>query len=416
MQLFRKQALDAQNYRLYGDVLAKPGLSHGLLGIFLITWFFAGAFWLGNSTYAKRETVQGWLQPDTGITRVTAPPNAMIEQVLVAEGESVSTGQPLLVLRQARTLLSGEQLEKVLLRQFQERQSTLEQSLHRGERQFEEVTRQAQRDLASSKRNLQHLEQQAELLAQRSKLQERRHERVQRLVSSGHLPQASLDEAQLSALEVRRSIASLNRERETTLRDIRRQESELRLLPQRAAEAAAGLHLQLNELSQRITEFSGSQAFTITASRAGVIHNLQARPGQQAGLVQGPLLSISETTSALEATLLVPVRAIGFIEQGQRVNIHYHAFPHQKFGSFVGTVSRVGGSALLPREVGDAPIAIDQAVFRVAAQIEQQEVQAQGLDFKLLPGMTFSADISLGERTLLQWLLSPVYALRGRLV
>ena len=161
------------------------------------------------------------------------------------------------------------------------------------------MTRQAQRDLASSKRNLQHLEQQAELLAQRSQLQERRYERLQRLVSSGHLPRASLDEAQLSALEVRRSIASLNRERETTLRDIRRQESELRLLPQRAAEAAAGLHLQLNELSQRVTEFSGSQAFTITASRAGVIHNLQARPGQQAGLVRGPLLSISETTSAL---------------------------------------------------------------------------------------------------------------------
>jgi membrane fusion protein len=42
-------------------------------------------------------------------------------------------------------------------------------------------------------------------------------------------------------------------------------------------------------------------------------------------------------------------------------------------------------------------------------------MQAFGKAFKLKSGMLFEADIMLEQRTLIEWLLEPIYSLNGRL-
>jgi membrane fusion protein len=41
-------------------------------------------------------------------------------------------------------------------------------------------------------------------------------------------------------------------------------------------------------------------------------------------------------------------------------------------------------------------------------------MQAFGKAFNLKSGMLFEADIMLEQRTLIEWLLEPIYSLRGR--
>lgn len=416
MQLFRQQALDAQRYRLYGEVFLRPRPSHTFATAFLIVWFAALVLWLGNSTYASKERVQGWLQPTGGVTRVSAPADAIIEQVLVSEGDEVIPGQPLLVLRQERTLASGKSLEQTLLEQLEIQKQTIEQRVKRSGQNFHQLFLRSEAELDATLRELSHMQHQAQAMEQQHLLLATRALRYQQLADADHIPDVAAEESKLQLFDSTHNLDALRRDREELRTRVSRLESELALLPQGMAEASDKLQLELSDVVQRITEVRGSGTFTVTAGQQGIVHNLQARIGQQAGLVAGPLVTIVPRDGTLEAQLLVPVRAVGFIQPGQQIKLQYHSFPHQRFGNFRGTITEVAASALLSHQVDANPLPIQGAVYRVSATIEKQEVQANGLSLPLRSGMTFNADITLDHRSLLQWLLSPIYALNGSLV
>jgi membrane fusion protein len=415
MQLFRQQALDAQRYRLCGEVFLWPRPSHTFTAVFLVAWFAALVLWLGKGTYASKETVQGWLQPIGGVTRISAPASAVVEQVLVSEGDEVVAGQPLLVLRQQRTLASGKSLEQTLLEQLEIQKRTIEQRLQRSAQNFQQLSLRTKAELEAAQRGLSHTEHQAQSLEQQQRLLAARARRHQQLADADHIPDVAAEESKLLLLDASHNLQALRRDREELRSRVSHLESELALLPHRQAEAGDKLRFELSEITQRIVELSGSGTFTVTAGQEGIVHNLQARIGQQAGLVAGPLVTIVPRDGTLEAQLLVPVRAVGFLKPGQQIKIQYHTFPHQKFGKFRGTITDVAASALLAHEVDANPLTIQGTVYRVSATIAKQEIHANGLPVRLRPGMTFSADITLDHRSILQWLLGPIYALNGRL-
>ena len=53
----------------------------------------------------------------------------------------------------------------------------------------------------------------------------------------------------------------------------------------------------------------------------------------------------------MQAELLAPSSAIGFIHKGDRVLLRYSAFPYQKFGEYWGTVVSVSRRRLNAEEV-----------------------------------------------------------------
>ena len=68
---------------------------------------------------------------------------------------------------------------------------------------------------------------------------------------------------------------------------------------------------------------------------------------------------------------------------------------------------------ITPNEV-KLPITLQEPVYRLRAQLDTQFAQAFGKDFNLKSGMLFEADIMLEQRTLIKWLLEPLYSLKGR--
>ena len=93
MELFRKQALNAHNTRLRGDVMALPKVSHWLLTSALLLWLGLCVYWLITAQYARKETVRGWLKPTAGETRVYSDTTGIIKSMLVEEGDQVSAGE-----------------------------------------------------------------------------------------------------------------------------------------------------------------------------------------------------------------------------------------------------------------------------------------------------------------------------------
>jgi membrane fusion protein len=96
------------------------------------------------------------------------------------------------------------------------------------------------------------------------------------------------------------------------------------------------------------------------------------------------------------------------------VNISYEAFPYQKFGTYSGRISQIAGSVIMPGE--QAPgLTFNEPVYKVTAVLESQHVEAYGKEIPLRSGMILSADVVLDKRSLFEWLLEPVYSLRGKI-
>ena len=85
----------------------------------------------GAGSYARKETVQGFLVPDQGVIKVYASTIGIVRQLFVQDRSLVVEGQPLFMINGDRILASGEHLEAVLLEEYQSQQQILESQLTR---------------------------------------------------------------------------------------------------------------------------------------------------------------------------------------------------------------------------------------------------------------------------------------------
>lgn len=414
--LFREEVIERQTNRLHGDILVLPQLSHTLILGLLLGWLLAVVVWLISGTYARKETVLGWLDPSEGVTRIYAEDGGLIQQVLVAEGDKVQAGQPLIVVNGDRYLVDGEHLEGRLLQEYEAQQRLLTEQLENTARLQQRRREDLVQKIAAAEQDLALLGEQLATLNSRYRLAQELVERNAALHRQNFISKSDLDSIRTQELALRNERQGLLREQTGRSNTLDQLISELAALPDENANERGQLQTRLSDVAQKIAQLNGQRSYVIKASRPGQINNLQARAGERvhAGSTI-PLLTVIPETAQLAAHLLVPVRSAGFVEPGQQLDIRYDAFPYQKFGLYRGEVVSISDTVLMPNELLNTPLRIEEPVYRISATLQQPSVQAYGRDFQLKPGMTLSADVRLGERTLLQWLLEPLYSLRGRL-
>ena len=414
MELFRKQALNAHNTRLRGDVMALPKVSHWLLTSALLLWLGLCVYWLITAQYARKETVRGWLKPTAGETRVYSDTTGIIKSMLVEEGDQVSAGQPLAVINGDRILPGGDRLEEILLREFEVQRAALENQLARHQSIYQQRVLELKQRVNAAERELAMIRMQIDSSADALTLMQARHEREIALHQQGFLSEAAVQNAKAQLFAANRDHQQLLRGELQQQNLLNQLETQHLLLPQESSNSQDALLARLSELAQQVARLHGQRAQVVTAPRAGIVHDLRRTVGQRAPGAQGSLLTLLPSESKLCIELLLPVSAAGFVKSGQPLRLRYDAFPYQKFGSYQGTVERVSDTVSLPAELASSPIATAEPMYRVTARLDSAAVQAFGQQVALKSGMTLSADIRLSQRSLLQWLLEPLYSLRGR--
>ncbi|HFG1900860.1 TPA: HlyD family efflux transporter periplasmic adaptor subunit, partial [Vibrio cholerae] len=170
---------------------------------------------------------------------------------------------------------------------------------------------------------------------------------------------------------------------------------------------------RISEINMQILELKNKYEFIVKAPESGTVTAIQAYTGTNINN-NVPLLSIIPEDSILEIEMLLPTRSAGFIQIGDPVRIRFDAFPYQKFGSIKGEVTKIDKALLLPTDQM-LPIRLEEASYKVSAKLEKQEIVAYDKSFSLKVGMIAEADIILENRSLLDWLLDPIYALQGKL-
>jgi membrane fusion protein len=142
------------------------------------------------------------------------------------------------------------------------------------------------------------------------------------------------------------------------------------------------------------------------APGSGRVSMLQVSKGQTVQ-PQRLQLEIVPEGSPLQAELLIPTRAAGFVGVGEAVRFLYDAFPYQNFGAYTGHITELSHTVLTKQDTA-GPIAPEEAVYKAIAVLDRPDVDAHGKKMPLQPGMLLKAEVILDRRSLASWILDPL--------
>ena len=165
---------------------------------------------------------------------------------------------------------------------------------------------------------------------------------------------------------------------------------------------------QLARLTQELEKLSHRQRLAeLRAPADGVVKDLAT---QTPGAVLAPgtvLMTLVPDGEALVAEVWLANQDAGFVAGGQSAKLKLASFPFQRYGMLDARVARVSAdSSERSSESGKSP----GGAYAYRAQLEPlaQELRLGEARHALLPGMQLTAEIKLAERTVLEYLLSPV--------
>lgn len=157
---------------------------------------------------------------------------------------------------------------------------------------------------------------------------------------------------------------------------------------------------RLDELTQRLQKFEDSLQRTVLRSPVeGVIKTLHTvtrggvvRPG--ATVVE---IVPGEDRLVIEAKL--PISDIGYVQAGQTARVKLASPDAVRFGSLDGVVTLVSPDTIVTPE--------GSAFYKVRLETEQGYFERGGIEYRLYPGMQVMTSILTGQRTVLEYLLTP---------
>lgn len=149
----------------------------------------------------------------------------------------------------------------------------------------------------------------------------------------------------------------------------------------------------------------------LKAPQAGIVKDLATHTQ---GTVVAPgtvLLTLVPHNEPLLAEVWINNVDSGFVEVNQKVKVKLEAYPFQKYGMLDGMVRHVTYDATDKATDASAerkPDANAGLSYRALVALNAPQLEADGLLYKLTPGMQVAAEIHLGSRSVLEYLLSPI--------
>lgn len=179
------------------------------------------------------------------------------------------------------------------------------------------------------------------------------------------------------------------------------------------------LNIERNDIQgqyDKLTQEAAKQAhkqdlLELKAPQDGVVKDLATHT---TGTVVQPgtiLLTLVPQDDILRAEVWVSNEDIGFVRQGQPVKLKFAAFPFQKYGMVDGVVETVSADASdngNDNRQSDPAKKMQPLGYKALVALKNMNLKMDGERFDLSAGMQTNAEIKLGDRTVMEYLLSPV--------
>jgi len=401
--LFRAQAMQAAREPLHGQVsvATPPGARMAALVSLLALVSLGAAAYIVE--VPQRTRAVGVLMPPQGFMKIVAAEAGQVIAVHVGEGVRVAAGEPLLAISSDRGVIGRGSVSASQLLSLQNERRLAERANRERRRIQQERIRAVEDQLETVNLRLKFLNEEIDIQRARGALLQSRFDRLRQLASDGNVATVQLEEETLALLQARAGMAVLQQQATQVI------EERAGLLRTRTtfADEADLQRIEFavadEQLQRQIAAHEGVVGRELLAPQGGVVSRVTARAGQFVHSGQ-TLMTLAHEEVDLQAWLYLPSASAGMLRVGQEVQLRLDAYPHQMFGTQPATVSAISTIALLPSEL-DVPLALGGPVFEVRATLDGQYVTARGLEWPLVAGISFQADIVQHRFRLYEWLL-----------
>ena len=121
------------------------------------------------------------------------------------------------------------------------------------------------------------------------------------------------------------------------------------------------------------------------------------------------LFTLVPLDAPLQAEVRVSPRDIGRIHDGDEVRIKLDAFPFQSHGTVKGEIKTISADAFQPQaQQQGATASASTPYYQARVKLVDTNLTAMPADARLLPGMTATAEIKVGRRHVISYLLYPI--------
>jgi len=382
---------------------------------------------------------EGKLVPQTYLKIVQPAESGIVKEILVKEGETVRAGQVLMRMdtlstdADAKSLETEHQRKRLTLRRIDAELSNRPFRAEPGDPPA--LAREVDAQYRANRAALD-----AALAEERSRLIKARHdlssaEQVKtkltevlphyrnqdkaydKLVEKGFVGGIMASDKKRERIEKEQELKTQDFLIESTRASI--QQSDKKLI-QIDSDYRRQLHAERNEnqsafdkLAQEIAKQTHKrELLELKAAQDSIVKDLATHT---VGTVVQPgtvLLTLVPQQDVLRAEVWVSNDDIGFVRVGQPVKLKLAAYQFQKYGMIQGTVEHVSADAA-DSNTGNSPAdgksnKPQPLVYKALVTLKAMQLEVDGEKFNLGAGMQASAEILLGTRTVLEYLLSPV--------
>ncbi|WP_157967519.1 HlyD family type I secretion periplasmic adaptor subunit [Cohaesibacter intestini] len=373
----------------------------------------------------------GQVQPSGSVQAVQHLEGGYIDQILVAEGDRVKAGQPLIRLRATATESERDQM---VIRATSLRMSlaSLNALMQRGEAPnfgrdevrfptlaasqsavFQSEKTRINREEAKyasqlARRRAEHKAALAEKksVEKRAEIAKEQYQSLESLLRQQYASRRSVLEAQAALEEARARLYALDGKiastgEQVTEAEIQMQQARAAIQSELAKERAKSAS-ELAELERVLTKQQDRvESLDLVAPTDGIIQELAYKTIGAVVRSGEVVAKIVPDNRRIVAEVKVQPKDIGHIRVGADAKVTISTFDPYLFGALEGHVKTVSATSF-EDERGDP-------YFKVHIALDNNAFERKGATFPVLPGMVVTADIVTGEKSLARYLLKPVF-------
>jgi len=367
---------------------------------------------INRTNYKEVLSARGRLLAEEGVQQLVAPQSGVVEAILVAAGETVNEGDVVAQISRQLYNQHGEEVSE------QERQilaieyKSIKQEKQLAQESFNARIRDIGDKIDERKQSIGFAREELAVL--------REQETISESLLAGSfelLRKHAISEAQARG----QRMAHLDK-----VRDRQQAERQLQALKADSRELAAALQVLLLEqqqtlqrMDQRITatalqlERVGSAShLSVLANRAGVVSSIPVEIGSAVRAGQA-LVYMQADGKPLTAEVFVPSAIMGKLAPGQEVMLRYDPFDVHSYGRYPATITGIDRTPWDQREHLLPAVKTTEPLFRIQVLPEQHYVEGEDI-YPLQPGLLLTADFVVNELSMIQYILKPVFELRGK--
>lgn len=210
---------------------------------------------------------------------------------------------------------------------------------------------------------------------------------------------ANLAQLQGNAVVAGHALAKLKADRQAFIEDFRRSTME-QLVELRSQRDTAGEELKKMELRRDMV--------ALTAPADAVVLDLAQRSIGSVVREAEPIVTLVPLNVPFEAEVSVNSRDIGRVNAGESVRLKFDAYPFQKYGTASGTIRTISRDAFTSNPQDETAGKDALPFFKARILLADTLLQTPSEPVRLLPGMTVTAEIKVGRRTVISYFLYPL--------